>query len=53
MKLTIRNRLKLCWEIITMRSGHRHAAHEKNLSTFMRGYHAGLKDAELNRNEAV
>lgn len=29
------------------RSGHAHSAQEKQLSTFMRGYHAGLYDREL------
>lgn len=47
MRLTIRNRLSLCWEILTCRSGHNHAAMEKQLSTFIRGYHAGVKDVKL------
>lgn len=46
-KLTIINRLKLCWEILTVRSGHNHSAQEKQLSTFQRGYGAGTKDARL------
>lgn len=46
-KLTIINRLKLCWEILTVRSGHNHSAQEKQLSTFQRGYEAGTKDARL------
>lgn len=45
VKLTIINRLKLCWEILTVRSGHNHSAQEKQLSTFQRGYGAGMKDA--------
>ena len=47
MKLTIWNRLKLCFEIMTTRSGHRHASQEKQLSTFLRGYRAGLNDKRL------
>jgi hypothetical protein len=47
MKLTIRNRLKLCWEILTIRSGHAHTAQEKILSTFERGYEAGRLDEKL------
>lgn len=47
IKLTIINRLKLCWEILTVRSGHKHSAQEKQLSTFQRGYGAGMKDAQL------
>lgn len=45
MKLTIINRLKLCFEILTVRSGHSHCAQEKMLSTFQRGYNAGMDDA--------
>lgn len=44
MILTIKNRLKLCWEILTARSGHNHPSHIKQLSIFMRGYEAGYKD---------
>lgn len=44
LKLTILNRLKICFEVLTIRSGHKHTAQEKNLSTFQSGYHAGLKD---------
>jgi hypothetical protein len=44
MKLTFINRLKLCWEILTARSGHEHPAQEKQLSSFQRGYEAGLYD---------
>lgn len=47
MLLTLRNRLKLCFEILTVRSGHKHTAQEKQLSTFLRGYYAGLKDGKL------
>jgi len=48
MKLTIMVRLKLCWEILTVRSGHNHAAQEKILSTFQRGYEAGYYDGIVN-----
>jgi len=48
MKLTIKNRLKICWEVLTIRSGHKHSAQEKILSTFQRGYDAGRLDAKLN-----
>lgn len=46
MRLTVINRLKLCWEIITARSGHAHLAQEKQLSVFIRGYDAGLSDGK-------
>ena len=49
MKLTFINRLRLCFEILTVRSGHAHSAQEKQLSTFIRGYEAGLKDGNLNK----
>ena len=48
MKLTIIKRLRLCIEILTVKSGHSHTAQEKQLSTFIRGYEAGLKDGKLN-----
>lgn len=44
MKLTLKNRLMLCWEVLTARSGHAHTAQEKQLSTFIRGYEAGMQD---------
>ena len=47
MKLTLKNRLMLCWEILTARSGHAHTAQEKQLSTFIRGYEAGMRDMRL------
>ena len=47
MKLTLKTRLMLCWEILTTRSGHAHTAQEKQLSTFIRGYEAGMLDARL------
>ena len=47
MKLTLRTRLKLAWEVLTIRSGHAHTSQEKMLSPFQRGYQAGRKDAAL------
>lgn len=47
MRLTLKNRLMLCWEILTTRSGHAHTAQEKQLSTFIRGYKAGMLDMRL------
>ena len=47
MKLTLLNRLKLCYEILTVTSGHGHTAQEKLLSTFQRGYAAGRHDEQL------
>ncbi len=47
MNLTLKARLKLCYEILTVRSGHKHPAQEKDLSTFQRGYMAGMKDCQL------
>lgn len=48
MKLTFFNRLRLCFEILTAKSGHPHVAQEKQLSTFIHGCEAGLKDGKLN-----
>ena len=53
MKLTLRHRLMLCFEILTKRSGHAHTAQEKSLSVFQRGYVAGLKDAALDLERAA
>ena len=47
MTLTVWNRIKICWEVLTIRSGHAHPAQEKQLSVFLRGYSAGLKDGKL------
>lgn len=47
MKLTLKNRFKLCWEILTTKSGHAHTAQEKQLSVFHHGYAAGRLDTEL------
>ena len=44
MLLTLKNRILLCWEILTVKSGHAHPAQEKQLSIFQRGYSSGLSD---------
>jgi len=46
MKLTIWARLKICFEVLTMRSSYGYPAVEKRLSVFQRGYDAGLKDGQ-------
>ena len=48
MKLTIIHRLRLCFEILTTRSGHNHSSFEKQLSVFNRGYLAGFVDGKAN-----
>ena len=48
MKLTILKRIKLCFEVMTIRSGHAHTAQEKQLSVFQRGYETGRTDEMLN-----
>ena len=53
LKLTFLVRLKLCWEILTVKSGHGHSATEKNLSTFQKGYDVGLYDRALEQAETV
>lgn len=45
MTLNIWLKFKLCWEIITLRSGHNHPPQLKQLSTFEIGYKAGFIDA--------
>lgn len=52
MKLTFLNRLKLCFEIMTITSGHKHTAQEKALSTFLKGYRAGMEDGKAVEREA-
>ena len=52
MNLTMINKIKLCLEILTAKSGHKHQAQEKMLSTFQRGYAAGVNDERLS-NKAV
>jgi hypothetical protein len=46
MRLTIWRRVKICFEVLTSRSGHKHPSQEKQLPLFQRGYHAGLLDGE-------
>lgn len=46
MPLTIINRLKICWEVLTIRSGHKHPAQVKQLSIFIQGYEAGRQDEQ-------
>ena len=43
-RLTIKQRLILCWQILTTTSGHAHSATEKNLLIFQKGYSYGLID---------
>ena len=52
MNLTMVNKIKLCLEILTAKSGHKHKAQEKILSTFQRGYAAGVNDERLNNKAA-
>lgn len=47
MKLTFKKRMAICVEVLFARSGHAHTAQEKQLSTFMNGHRAGMKDQEL------
>ena len=51
--LTIPNRLRICWEVLTAKSGHKHKAGEKMLSTFLRGYTAGMKDGKASHFSSV
>jgi hypothetical protein len=51
MKLTLIVRLMLCWEILTVRSGHKHTAQEKILSTFQCGYDAGFYDGIVSHSQ--
>ena len=55
MKLTISNRIKICFEVMTSRSGHAHTAQEKQLSVFKRGYEAGRLDEvmSVSRKEKI
>ena len=50
-KLNLWNRVKLIYEIITIRSGHRHPTQLKKLSTFLKGYEAGMKDEKYNTKD--
>lgn len=46
MRLTIWGRIKICFEVLTSRSGHKHPSQEKQLSLFKRGYAAGFSDGK-------
>lgn len=46
MKLSLKNRLILCWQIWTTTSGHKHPASEKDLKIFQNGYKAGFADGK-------
>jgi len=50
MQLTLGNRLKLCWEILTKHSGHKHSTFTKDFALFKEGYSAGLNDKKLNND---
>ena len=47
MKLTIKNKLIICWEVLTKSSGHKHLATSKDISIFQAGYDAGFKDCSI------
>lgn len=49
--LTFFTRVKIAFEVMTTRSGHRHKSSEKQLSTFCRGYHSGVIDERLSAKE--
>jgi hypothetical protein len=54
VKLTFINRIKICYEVIFIVSGHsKQTAQEKQLSTFQRGYDAGRIDQKLEDEEDV
>ena len=46
-KVKISKRLKICFEVLFLRSGHKHPAQEKQISVFQNGYSAGLEDARF------
>lgn len=46
MKLTMLNRIILCFEIMTIRSGHRHTAQEKQLEERL-GVHYRVNDGSV------
>lgn len=46
MRLTVLARLRICFEVLTMRGRYGYPAEEKRLSVFIRGYEAGLKDGK-------
>ena len=45
--MKISKRLKICFEVLFLRSGHKHPAQEKQISVFQNGYSAGLEDARF------
>ena len=45
--MKISKRLKICFEVLFLRSGHKHPAQEKQISVFQNGYSAGLDDARF------
>jgi len=52
MKLTLKNKLKLCFEILFMSNKFGYPAEEKRLSTFQKGYYAGIKDERLSAKDS-
>ena len=53
MKLTFLNRLRLCFEILTAKSGHAHPAQEKQLSTFIRGLNRVINKLSEDTNNGI
>jgi hypothetical protein len=53
MKLTLKRRLAICFEVLFARSGHAHTAQEKQLSTFIKGYKAGNFDKTIELSNDV
>lgn len=51
MKLTIRNKLKICWEVLTTSRENKEPAEESQLSTYSCGYKTGVEDCELHAKE--
>ena len=49
MKLTVLKRLSICFEVLTIKSGHNHTAQVKQLSVFKYGYDCGMKDANIDK----
>lgn len=45
-KLTLVKRIKICFAVLTYRSGHKHGAQVKGLDLFIAGYEAGVKDGK-------
>ena len=53
MKLTFKRRLLICFEVLFARNGHAHTAQEKQLSTFIHGYTAGMRDGAHEQNNKL